>query len=157
MSAFVALEVLHVLGAAILFGTGLGIAYFQWMANRTGEPRSVLAVARIVVVADFVFTASAAVLQPATGVLLAAEAGYSLAEPWIGISMALYVLIGACWLPVVWLQLRMRDLAAAAVATGAPLPEAYHRLYRRWFGLGWPALVAILTIYALMIAKPTFG
>lgn len=157
MSAYLALEVLHVLGAAILFGTGLGIAYFQWMANRTGEPRSVLAVARIVVVADFVFTASAAVLQPVTGALLAAEAGYSIGEPWIGISIALYVLIGACWLPVVWLQLRMRDLAAAAVATGAPLSEAYHRLHWRWLLLGWPAFLAMLAIFALMVAKPTFG
>jgi uncharacterized membrane protein len=111
-------------------------------------------VARIVVVADFVFTATAVVAQPVTGLLLAREVGYALGEGWIVLSLVLYVVTGAFWLPVVWMQIRMRDLAAAAAAGNAPLPEAYHRLFRLWFAFGFPAFAAVLAIYWLMIARP---
>lgn len=119
-----ALKLVHVLGAAILFGTGLGIAFFMWMAHRSGDPSHIAQTARVVVIADALFTASAVVLQPLTGILLAYSAGYSLLESWLVASVALYVLIGACWLPVVLIQMKLRDLAAATTSSGEPCRNA---------------------------------
>ena len=110
--------------------------------------------ASIVVLADTLFTATAAVLQPITGFLLARETGWPLTEGWVLLSLALYVFTGMIWLPVVWMQLRMRDLAAAARDAGQPLPAAYHRLYRWWFAFGFPAFAAVLAIVWLMLTKP---
>ena len=154
MTAYYALKYLHVIGAAVLLGTGAGIAFFMLLAHRTGEARTVAAVARIVVIADFLFTATAVVAQPITGVLLAWAAGHSLGEGWIVLSTLLYLVTGAFWLPVVWMQMRMRDLAAAAAHEGCALPEAYHRLFRLWFAFGIPAFAAVLAIFWLMIARP---
>jgi len=116
--------------------------------------RVIAAVSRDVVLADAIFTASAVVLQPATGLAMVALAGFPLTLPWLRWSIALYLLIGCCWVPVVWLQIRMRDLAAAAAETGNPLPGYYFRLYKWWFGLGWPAFIGVLAVFYLMVAKP---
>jgi uncharacterized membrane protein len=148
------LKYLHVIGATVLLGTGAGIAFFMLLAHRTGNPLVVAAVARIVVIADFLFTASAVVAQPITGTLLAWQTGYSLRDGWIAWSIALYLVTGAFWLPVVWMQVRMRDLAAAAAQLGEPLPPEYHRLFRWWFVFGFPAFAAVLAIFWLMIARP---
>ncbi|WP_201450214.1 DUF2269 family protein [Sphingobium yanoikuyae] len=149
-----ALRWAHVLGACVLIGTGAGIAFFMLMAHRTGDARVIAAVARIVVIADMLFTASAVVVQPITGLALAKGVGWPLDTPWLLLSVALYLLIGAFWLPVLWMQARMRDLAAAAVASRSPLPPAYHRLFRWWFAFGFPAFGAILAIVWLMLARP---
>jgi uncharacterized membrane protein len=154
MTTYYLLKFLHVIGATVLLGTGAGIAFFMLMAHRTGDAATVAATARIVVAADYVFTATAVVAQPITGLLLAYHVGYRLGEGWILASIALYLVTGAFWLPVVWMQARMRDLAAAAAAGGAPLPDAYHRLYRWWFAFGFPAFFAVLAIFWLMIARP---
>jgi uncharacterized membrane protein len=154
MDLYLVVKIAHVIGACVLFGTGLGIAFFMWMAHRTADPATIAATARIVVIADTVFTATAAVAQPVTGVALATMAGISLLSPWVVLSLALYLLVGACWLPVVWIQIRLRDLAAGASDAGAPLPAQYHRLFRTWFILGWPAFAGVIAIFALMIAKP---
>jgi uncharacterized membrane protein len=157
MTAYLTLKYLHVIGAAVLLGTGAGIAFFMLLAHRTGEPRTVSAVARIVVIADLLFTATAVVAQPITGVLLAWTVGHSLREGWIVLSTLLYLVTGAFWLPVVWMQMRMRDLAAAAVRDGRPLPAKYQRLFRLWFAFGFPAFTAVLAIFWLMIARPRIG
>jgi uncharacterized membrane protein len=146
---------LHVIGAAVLLGTGAGIAFFMLMAHRSGAPALVAHVAGSVVLADALFTATAVVLQPVTGLLLAQEVGWSLAEPWILLSVGLYGLTGLFWLPVVWIQLRLRDLARAAAAEGRALPPAYHRLFRIWFACGVPAFAAVLAIFWLMLARPS--
>ena len=151
---YLILKFLHVIGATILLGTGAGIAFFMMMAHRTGDAATVAATARIVVIADFLFTATAVVAQPVTGLLLASTLGYDLAEGWIVASIALYLVTGAFWLPVVWMQAKMRDLAAGAAAARAPLPAAYNRLYRLWFAFGFPAFFAVLAIFWLMIARP---
>lgn len=151
---YLILKVIHILSGAVLFGTGAGIAFFMLRAHATKDPRTVASVGRIVVLADFVFTASAVVVQPLSGLGLIHLQGYALTEPWLMAAYALYVLIGACWLPVVWFQWRMVKLAEGAVAAGTPLPPAYHRLFRAWFILGWPAFAGVIGIYALMVAKP---
>lgn len=153
---YLVLKFLHVIGAAVLLGTGAGIAFFMLLAHRDGRPEVVAGVARIVVIADFLFTATAVVAQPVTGVWLAFHAGYALTEGWILASVALYLVTGAFWLPVVWMQMRMRDLAAAAVAEGGPLPDDYHRLFNLWFAFGFPAFAAVLAIFWLMIQRPSF-
>ena len=150
------LKYLHIIGAAVLLGTGAGIAFFMLMAHFTRKPMVVAGVARIVVIADFVFTATAVIAQPVTGVLLAWNVGYSLREEWIVLSIILYLVTGAFWLPVVWMQARMRKLALAAAERGEELPPAYHRLFWLWFAFGFPAFAAVLGIFWLMIARPTF-
>ncbi len=154
MLTYLTLKYLHVIGATILLGTGAGIAFFMLLAHRTGNAAAVAAVARIVVIADMLFTATAVVAQPITGVLLTLQVGYPLTEGWIVLSFVLYLVTGAFWLPVVWMQIKMRDLAEAAAASGEPLPAAYYRLFRWWFAFGFPAFAAVLAIFWLMIARP---
>jgi uncharacterized membrane protein len=157
MLAYLVVKYLHVIGAAVLLGTGAGVAFFMLMAHRTGDAAIVAGVARMVVIADYLFTASAVVVQPITGFLLVWLLGYPIWEGWIVLSLLLYLASGAFWLPVVWMQARMRDLACQAAQKGAPLPSAYHRLFHAWFAFGFPAFAAVLTIFWLMIAKPQIG
>lgn len=152
---YLALKYLHVVGAAVLLGTGAGIAFFMLMAHLTGESAVIAATARIVVIADFLFTATAVVAQPITGVMLARLAGYSLWEGWIALSILLYLVTGAFWLPVVWMQMEMRRLAGEAAARNAPPPAGYRRLFRWWFAFGFPAFGSVAAIFWLMIAKPS--
>ena len=147
----------HILGAAVLIGTGAGIAFFMLMAHRTRDAKIIAHTASVVVIADWIFTASAVVAQPVTGLLLAHAMGWSLGEFWIVASIGLYVFIGLFWLPVVWIQHRLRDLARTAAEKGETLPEAYFRLYRVWFACGFPAFAAILAIVWLMVARPVFA
>ena len=148
------LKYLHLIGASVLLGTGAGIAFFMLVAHMTGKAETIAAVARIVVIADFVFTATAVVAQPITGVALAWTAGYSLRESWIVLSIVLYLITGAFWLPVVWMQMDMRNLAMAADAVGVAPPQRYHRLFWLWFAFGFPAFTAVLGIFWLMITRP---
>ena len=151
-----ALKLAHIIGAAVLFGTGLGIAFFMWMAHRTRNPAVIAHTARVVVIADTVFTATAVIAQPLTGAALIHAIGYSWAQPWIVVSLALYVFIGVCWLPVVWIQARLRRLAEDAACRNAALPADYHRLFGVWFVLGWPAFLSVIAIFAVMVWKPQF-
>jgi uncharacterized membrane protein len=154
MTALEVLLPLHVIGAAVLLGTGAGIAFFMVMAVRTRDPLLVAHVSGTVVVADMLFTATAAVLQPLTGYLLARENGWPLTEGWLLMSLGLYVFTGLFWLPVVRIQIRLRNLARAAADAGSPLPEEFNRLYRIWFACGFPAFFAVLGIFWLMLNKP---
>jgi uncharacterized membrane protein len=153
-SWYLLIKWIHVISSTVLFGTGAGIAFFFLRAQRTGDARIIAAVGRDVVLADKVFTATAIVTQPVTGIALAHMSGYPLSIPWLAVSITLYALIGCFWLPVVWLQIRMRDLAIVAASGNKPLPEAYQRYYRWWFALGWPAFIGVLAIFYLMVAKP---
>jgi uncharacterized membrane protein len=148
------LKFLHVIGATVLLGTGAGIAFFMLIAHLSGNVATIAGVARIVVLADFVFTATAVVAQPVTGVWLVYEAGYSLKDGWIVLSVALYILTGVFWLPVVWMQMRLRNLAAEALSTGSALPARYHHLFWTWFAFGFPAFASVLGIIWLMITRP---
>ncbi len=155
MTLYFFLKWLHVIGASVLLGTGAGIAFFMLRAHRTRSAQTIADIASIVVLADYVFTASAAIVQPLTGIALAYVAGYPLLSGWIVLSTALYLFTGAFWVPVVFMQRKMRDLARAAAGNEASLPEEYFRLYRRWFAFGFPAFFAVLAIFWLMIARPS--
>ena len=148
------LRVAHVLGACVLIGTGSGIAFFMLMANRTTNPSFVAQTASIVVVADMLFTATAAVAQPITGYLLMRHLGWGLSDGWLILSLVLYVFIGLFWLPVVWIQARMRDEARMSAQRGIALSERYNRLYRIWFACGVPAFSAIVVLFWLMVTRP---
>jgi uncharacterized membrane protein len=154
MMLYFFLKYLHVIGAAVLLGTGAGIAFFMLRAHLTGEAAVIAAVARIVVLADLLFTATAVVAQPITGIALANQAGYSLSESWIVLSIVLYLVTGAFWLPVVWIQLQMRNLALVSAREGKPLPARYQTLFRIWFAFGFPAFGAVLAVFWLMISRP---
>lgn len=157
MDWYPVLKWLHILTSTVLFGTGIGTAFQMVFAMRTGRVETIHSVASGVVRADWLFTTPAGVLQPATGVALALVAGYALTEPWLLLTYAAYVLAFACWAPVVWLQIRVRDLAGRALAEGRPLPAEARRLYRIWFVLGWPAFGALVGVFWLMVSKPDFG
>ena len=154
---YVDIKLLHIFGATVLLGTGAGIAFFMLMAHRTGNPAVIAEVGRMVVIADYLFTATAVVAQPVTGVLLARSAGYELTEGWIVLSIILFIVTGLFWLPVVWMQARLRTLAKAAAESGQPLPPQYHRLFRLWFAFGFPAFGAVIVIFWLMVVRPQFS
>ena len=150
------IKLLHILNSTVLFGTGLGTAFQMWMAHRSGNVAAIARVSRQVVWADWLFTTPAVIAQPLTGLLLIHLLGYDLWEPWLMAAYVLYAVTGACWLPVVWIQLRVRDLAVTAANTGSALPPRYVSLMGWWFWLGWPAFGAVIAIFWLMITKPTF-
>ncbi len=145
---------IHILSSTVLFGTGLGIAFFFWIADRRGDVAQIAATARTVVLADTLFTAPAVIIQFASGLWLVDRLGLPFSVFWIKTALILFFVIGACWLPVVWLQWKMRNLAEACVRDGTPLPPGYHRAMRAWIVLGWPAFVSVMVIFWLMVAKP---
>ena len=157
MDPYLTLKWLHVMSSAVLFGTGLGTAFQMVCAMRTGRAETIHAVASGVVLADWIFTTPAGIVQPLTGLALVWLQDWSAAEPWLLLTYAAYALAFACWAPVVRLQIRIRDLAGESLATGQPLPEAAWRAYRIWFALGWPAFLALAGVFWLMVSKPDFG
>lgn len=146
---------IHVVSSTILFGTGIGSAFYLLCASLSRDPHVIAKVAAWVVRADWMFTLTTIVLQPLTGWHLAETAHFPFASRWLAWSIALYVLAFACWVPVVRLQMRMRDLAAGAAAANTPLPPAFDVCLCAWFALGVPALAAFLAVFYLMVAKPT--
>ena len=149
------IKALHILSATVLFGTGLGIAFFFWSA-RQSDDRARLFAARTTVRADFLFTLPAVVLQPLTGAWLISTSGIDPRVPWMMVSIGLYILAGLCWLPVVWLQIKMKNMLESSLAGGAFDHEAYERLRKIWFLLGWPAFLGLVVVFWLMVAKPSW-
>lgn len=156
MDLYLTAKWLHILCSTVLFGTGIGTAFQMVWAMRTGRVETIHSVASGVVMADWIFTTPAGILQPLTGLWLIHFQGYSLAEPWLLAAYALYLVAFFCWAPVVILQVRIRDLAGVAMARGAPLPDAARRAYGIWFLLGWPAFSALVAVFWLMVNKPQF-
>ena len=147
---------LHILSSTLLFGTGLGTAFFMFFTNRSEDVRAIAVVTRYVVIADWLFTATTVVFQPLSGLMMMHLAGIPLTARWIWISFALYFVAGACWLPVVWIQMKLRTLARDAVGTGATtLPSEYWKYERIWVLLGIPAFISLVVVFYLMVAKPT--
>jgi uncharacterized membrane protein len=151
---YVLVKTLHVIASTILFGTGIGSAFYMLLASLQRDAAIAHFVVRRVVLADWLFTTPAVIVQPLTGLYLVHLAGFPLSSTWLWLSIVLYLVAGGCWLPVLWIQVRMRDLAAEAAARASPLPEAYRRYFRIWFALGIPAFLALVVVFYLMVAKP---
>jgi uncharacterized membrane protein len=151
---YVLLKWIHVLSSTVLFGFGAGTAYYFWMAHLSGDARTIARVGSMVVTADWIFTGTSGVVQPLSGLALATVAGYDLSASWLVVTYGLYLIALACWLPVVRLQIRARDLASIAARDQTPLPPRYHATMRLWFALGWPAFLALVGVFWLMVAKP---
>lgn len=147
------LRLVHIVSSTVLFGTGLGTAFHMWLAHRSGDVRAIAVATRSTVIADWLFTTPAVMMQPLSGIGLIWLAGHDPFASWLVVSYFLYLVAGACWVPVVYLQLRMRDIVAGA-ANDAPLPASFDRHMRLWFILGWPAFLSVIAIFALMVAKP---
>ncbi|WP_426037715.1 DUF2269 family protein [Cypionkella sp. TWP1-2-1b2] len=147
---------LHILSSTLLFGTGIGTAFQMVWAMRTRKLETIHSVASGVVIADWIFTTPAGVIQPLTGLWLIHLAGYTLTEPWLLASYALYTFAFLCWVPVVILQLRIRDLAGVALASHTPLPARATCYFRIWCALGIPAFSALVAVFWLMVNRPDF-
>jgi uncharacterized membrane protein len=146
---------LHILSSTFLFGTGVGSAFYMLFSSLSRDPRVVATVVRYVVIADWVFTTPTIVIQPATGWYLMSLLGLPASTAWVAWSLGLYALAGACWVPVVVMQIRMRKLAAAAASAGTPLPAAYWRYLKWWVALGVVAFGALVVVFYLMVMKPS--
>lgn len=151
---YLTLKWIHILSSTLLMGTGLGIAFFMWMAHLTKDARTIASTARVVVIADTIFTAPAVVVQLLTGLWLTQILRLPLTTLWVQTALLLFFIVGACWLPVVWLQIQARNLARDAETRGVLLPAAYGRVMRWWFWLGWPAFISVIVIFWLMVHKP---
>lgn len=151
---YIIVKWLHILSSTFLFGTGIGSAFYMLFTSLSRDVRATAVVVRHVVLADWLFTTPTIIIQPLTGFYLIHLAGYPLTSRWIMWTIALYLLAGACWLPVVWLQIRMRGFAQDAVKAGTELPPIYWRYLRYWVLLGIPAFLALVVVFYLMVAKP---
>jgi uncharacterized membrane protein len=145
---------IHILSSTLLFGTGLGSAFYMFFASRTRDPKVISVVVRYVVIADWMFTTPTVILQPLSGFYMVHLAGFPLTSAWILWSIVLFLVAGAAWLPVVWMQIRMREMAREAAHTGAALPAKYWSFLRAWVALGVVAFVALVVVFYLMVMKP---
>lgn len=154
MDMYFIIKTIHILSSTILFGTGLGIAFFMLCSSFTPNIQQKYFAAKLTVLADYIFTAPAVILQPITGWWLITQGGHDPAALWLQITYGLYVLAGLCWLPVVYIQIRMKQILAHCIDTNSIVPPTYHKLYRIWFCLGWPAFLSLVAIFYLMVTKP---
>lgn len=157
MSTYLLIKWIHILSATFLFGTGLGSAFYKWMTDRGGNLPAMAQTNRLVVIADWVFTTPTIIVQPISGLWLLHLLGIPLDQGWVVVTIVLYIIAGLCWLPVVWLQIRMRDMTVSAMLRQQPLAIQYHRYARRWFWLGIPAFFSMVIIYGLMVFKPVIA
>jgi uncharacterized membrane protein len=151
---YVVVKWLHILSSTFLFGTGIGSAFYMLFTSLTRDVRATAVVVRFVVLADYLFTTPTIIIQPLTGFYLIHLAGFPITSRWIIWTIVLYLVAGACWLPVVWLQIKMRGFAQEAATAGAELPPIYWRYLRYWVLLGIPAFLALVVVFYLMVAKP---
>jgi len=154
MNTYFIVKIIHVLSSTILFGTGICIAFFMWRSSFTQDLQQKYFAARTTVLADTLFTFPAVVIQPATGFWMIWKAGYNLTDFWLLLTYALYIIAGCCWLPVVWIQFQLKKQIELSLQQNTPLPARYHRLFRWWFALGWPAFMALIVVFYLMVTKP---
>lgn len=154
MNIYLIIKTLHIISSTLLFGTGLGIAFFMYRSHYTSDLHEKYYAVRTTVLADFIFTFPAALIQPVTGAWLVWRAGYVWDSHWLLLSYCLYLLAGACWLPVVWIQITLSRMLRHCINEKKALPERYSKFFRLWFILGWPAFLSLILIFYLMTTKP---
>ncbi len=151
--SYLVVKYIHIISMVLLFGTGLGSAFYKWMADLSRDVSHIAVTNRHVVLADWLFTTPTIIIQPLTGFWMLHLSGLPLTTPWVAVSLGLYLFAGLCWLPVVWLQIRMRDMSKQASKNKTPLPQRYWKYARMWFWLGVPAFIAMMGIVLLMVQK----
>lgn len=154
MDWYLTVKVVHIISSTVLFGTGLGIAFFMFRSRFTDDLQERYYAASSTVAADYLFTLPAVIIQPLSGAWLVWRSGYNWSESWLVWTYALYLLAGACWVPVVWIQHRLKTLVAEALTQETALPASYHRLFRYWMLLGWPAFASLVMVFFIMVFKP---
>ena len=155
MELYLIVRTIHIVSSAILFGTGIGIAFFMFQTYCTDNIYEKSYAVRNTVLADYIFTAPAVLLQPATGFWLVWQGGYGWSESWLVSTYIIYIIAGLCWLPVVWIQIRLKNIIAESVQRKTALPPRYYTLFKAWFILGWPAFIGLVVVFFLMVFKPT--
>ncbi|MGH1487342.1 MAG: DUF2269 family protein [Cellvibrionaceae bacterium] len=154
MDIYFIIKTLHILSSTILFGTGIGIAFFMFRSYFTDNLHEKLYAARNTVLADYCFTFPAVIIQPLTGIWLVARVGYNWADFWLVATYSIYAVAGLCWIPVVWIQIQLKKLIINSIEQQSELPERYYKLFKLWFLLGWPAFIGLVVIFFLMVMKP---
>lgn len=154
MDLYVIIKTLHIISSTILFGTGIGIAFFMFRSYFTSNLHEKLYAAKNTVLADYCFTFPAVIIQPLTGIALVHMAGYNWTDLWLNLTYIIYIIAGLCWIPVVWIQIQLKNMIAESIAHNKDLPARYHRFFKTWFLLGWPAFIGLVIVFFLMGAKP---
>lgn len=154
MDPYLIVRTLHIISATILFGTGIGIAFFMLNSHFTDNLQQKFFAAKTTVRADYIFTAPAVILQPLTGFWLIHNGGYDPMDLWLKLTYAIYIVAGLCWLPVVWIQIQMKKMIAASLETETELPPRYTKLFRIWVTLGIPAFIGLVAVFFLMVMRP---
>ena len=154
MDLYSLVKVLHILSSTILFGTGIGIAFFMFRSHFTNDANEKLYAARNTVIADYLFTLPAVILQPITGFWLVLYGGFNWLDLWLVATYGIFVIAGICWLPVVWIQIQLKRMLVESVESRTELPEQYFRYFKLWFVLGWPAFAGLVVVFFLMVMKP---
>ena len=154
MDLYLFIKTLHIISSTILFGTGAGIAFFMLRSHFTDNLHEKFYAARNTVLADYLFTLPAVIVQPVTGFWLVWQGGYGLMDAWLAWTYVIYIVAGICWLPVVWIQIQLKNMVAQVVETGHALPDRYYKLFKVWFILGWPAFIGLIIVFFLMVMKP---
>lgn len=154
MDIYLTIKTLHIISSVVLFGTGIGIAFFMLRSYFTDNIHEKFYAARNTVLADYLFTTPAVIAQPLTGVWLVWQGGYDWMDLWLAATYVIYIITGLCWLPVVWIQIQLKNMATHAVETNSALPARYNKLFKIWFLLGWPAFIGLVAVFFLMVFKP---
>lgn len=154
MDFYLLIKTAHIISSTILFGTGIGIAFFMVRSYFTDSLQEKLYAAKNTVLADYIFTFPAVVIQPLTGIALVHMSGYAWNDLWLSATYILYMIAGLCWIPVVWIQIQLKNMVANSLLENQALPDRYHRLFKIWFLLGWPAFLSLIAIFFLMVSKP---
>jgi len=154
MDLYTVVKTLHIISSTILFGTGIGIAFFMFRSCSAFNIHEKLYAAKNTVLADYLFTFPVAVIQPVSGFALIQMAGFDWTAYWLVATYVIYLIAGLCWLPVVWIQIQLKKMCMEASENGTELPENYNKLFKVWFLLGWPAFMGFVAVFYLMVAKP---
>lgn len=154
MDFYTIVKTIHILTSTILFGTGIGIAFFMLRSAFTKNIHEKFYAARNTVLADYLFTFPAVIVQPLSGIALIHMGGFNWTDYWLTATYIIYFVAGLCWIPVVWIQIQLRNMVALSASNGTELPDRYHKLFKIWFLLGWPAFIGLVVVFYLMVAKP---
>jgi uncharacterized membrane protein len=155
LDLILAIKFVHLVGAAAMLGTWLGVAIFMLLAHRSDNPSVVAVTSRFAVTVQLRVMIAAVAIQPISGFALAGAIGVSpVGEFWLVLSLPIYALIVAAWIVALRTEIRIRDLTRQAALDSVPLSEPYRALFRRYSAFTWPALAGTVVLFLLMTWQP---